>query len=197
MAVTPGQVKPAERPMASWPFHLPMLTPELQSVRTVAIVRTTDGGNTWVSQTSGTTNNLNAVSFTDANNGTTVSWYGIILRTIDGGTTWLSQESGTESFLYGVSFADATNGTAVGEAGADTSEQQTAGLTGLRRTSGTTSFLWGVSFADTDNGTAVGSDGTIVRTTNGGNTWVSQTSGTTSNASRSFLCRCEQRDGCG
>src|SRR5262249_22417728 len=33
MAVTPGRVKPAERPMASWPFHLLMPTRELLLAR--------------------------------------------------------------------------------------------------------------------------------------------------------------------
>ncbi len=36
------------------------------------IVRTTDGGNSWTIQTSGTTQNLWAVSFADVNNGTAV-----------------------------------------------------------------------------------------------------------------------------
>ena len=36
------------------------------------IVRTTDGGNSWTIQASGTTQTLWAVSFTDANNGTAV-----------------------------------------------------------------------------------------------------------------------------
>ena len=41
-------------------------------------------------------------------------------------------------------------------------------------------ILHGVSFTDANNGTAVGSStGTILRTTNGGTTWTSQTSGTT------------------
>ena len=40
------------------------------------ILRTTNGGTNWTSQTSGTTNDLYAVSFTDANNGTLlVVWY--------------------------------------------------------------------------------------------------------------------------
>ena len=55
------------------------------------IQRTTDGGTTWVSQSSGTTNYLRAVSFTDSNNSTAVGEDGIILRTTDGGTTWVSQ----------------------------------------------------------------------------------------------------------
>ena len=81
------------------------------------ILRTTDGGDNWVSQTSGTTEWLLGVSFTDANYGTAVGWSGTILRTTDGGDNWVSQISGTTGLLYGVSFNDANNGTAVGEYG--------------------------------------------------------------------------------
>ena len=49
------------------------------------IFRTTDGGTTWVTQTSGTTNDLHGVSFTDGNNGTVVGDDGTILRTTNGG----------------------------------------------------------------------------------------------------------------
>src|SRR5438132_13178514 len=49
------------------------------------IVRTTDGGNSWTVQVSGTTQALWAVSFTDANNGTAVGEGGTIVRTKDGG----------------------------------------------------------------------------------------------------------------
>jgi len=38
----------------------------------------------WYPQTSRTTNNLSDVSFTDADNGTAVGYYGTILRTTDG-----------------------------------------------------------------------------------------------------------------
>jgi photosystem II stability/assembly factor-like uncharacterized protein len=44
--------------------------------------------------------------------------------------------------------------------------------------SGTTKYLYGVSFTDANTGTAVGSYGTILRTTDGGATWVAQGSGT-------------------
>ena len=40
---------------------------------------------TWMAQFSGTTNDLFAVSFTDANTGTVVGWADTILRTADGG----------------------------------------------------------------------------------------------------------------
>jgi len=53
--------------------------------------------------------------------------------------------------------------------------------------SGTTELLAGVSFTDADHGIAVGVLGTIVRTTDGGNTWVNETSGTGYDLSRVSL----------
>jgi photosystem II stability/assembly factor-like uncharacterized protein len=47
------------------------------------------------------------------------------------------------------------------------------------QTSGTTIPLFGVYFTDVNNGTAVGDAGTILRTTNGGIDWTSQSSGIT------------------
>jgi hypothetical protein len=68
----------------------------------------------WFPQTSGTTNRLNGVSFTDANTGTVVGSTGTILRTTNGGTNWISQTSGTTQHLNDVIFIDANTGTAVG-----------------------------------------------------------------------------------
>src|SRR5439155_12028382 len=67
------------------------------------IIRTTDGGNSWAIQSSGTTNTLYGVSFTDVNFGTAVGAAGTVLRTTDGGNTWLSQISGTTNGLLAVS----------------------------------------------------------------------------------------------
>ncbi len=81
------------------------------------IVRTTDGGNNWTIQSSGTTQTLWAVSFTDSSNGTAVGEVGTILRTTDGGAHWITQPSGTVLNLRAVSFTDGNSGTAVGEGG--------------------------------------------------------------------------------
>ena len=79
------------------------------------ILRTTNGGDTWSPQTSGTTKTLYGVSFTDTNNGTISGFElggtGIILRTTDGGNTWIEQTNyslpqGANAF-YAVSFTDA------------------------------------------------------------------------------------------
>src|SRR4029434_6102097 len=77
------------------------------------IVRTTDGGQDWVSQTSQATGLL-GVYFVDANNGTVVGNDGVILRTTDGGQNWTPQTSGTSNQLRAVSFTDANTGTVVG-----------------------------------------------------------------------------------
>jgi hypothetical protein len=61
------------------------------------ILRTTDGGANWVTQTSGTLNHLYGVSFTDASHGTAVGVNGTILRTNTGGS-----ESGQVTQNYSV-----------------------------------------------------------------------------------------------
>ncbi|MCH7972327.1 MAG: T9SS type A sorting domain-containing protein [Bacteroidetes bacterium] len=116
----------------------------------------------WTSQTSGTTELLSGVSFTDANNGTVVGGSGTILRTTDGGTTWVIQTSGTTEALFAVSFTDANNGIAVGVSGTILRTTD-GGTTWVIQTSGTTNTLLGVYFTDVNTGTAVGSAGTILR----------------------------------
>ena len=76
------------------------------------VLRTTDGGQNWIIQTSGAITWLGRVSFTDANNGRAVGYddftnLGIILGTTDGGQHWINQPSGTSSSLEGVSFTNA------------------------------------------------------------------------------------------
>jgi len=142
------------------------------------IFRTTDGGTTWTSQSSGTTNHLHSVFFTNANNGTAVGNSGTILRTTNSGITWIQQSSGTTNRLKDVFFSDVNNGTATGQNGIIL-RTTNGGTSWISQTSGTTQMLYGVSFTDANNGTVVGEGGIILRTTNGGTIWISQTSGTT------------------
>ena len=76
------------------------------------VLRTTDGGTTWVSQDP-LVGCCFDVLFIDAN---TVAAVGVntIFRSTDGGVTWLEQEKPTFSGLLSVSFADADNGAAAG-----------------------------------------------------------------------------------
>ncbi len=164
-----------------------------------AILRTTNGGTTWKSQSIGTNWDIYGVSFPDAETGTVVGYYqpngpyydpgggpgGIILRTTNSGTTWTSISSGLYNVwsmdpLLGLSFTDANNGTVVGYDGM------------FRTTNGGGIFyndyidgqgywipqpsvgnaLYGVCFTDANTGTVVGYSGTILHTTTGGVTTV-------------------------
>jgi len=71
----------------------------------------------WVSQSSGTTNNLRSVSFVDNLNGWAVGDGGVILHTSNGGVNWSTQISSTANNLRSVSFADSLHGWAVGDSG--------------------------------------------------------------------------------
>ena len=132
-------------------------------------------------------NPLNAVSFTDANNGTAVGEGGTVLRTTDGGSHWTIQTSGYEGtgiILLGVSFTDANTGMA---GGANISTGNGAvirttdgGNTWLTKYSNPGALITGVSFTDANTGTVIGVDFNvgetlILRTTDGGDTWVNQT----------------------
>ena len=57
------------------------------------IIRTVDGGTSWVTQSSGSTLSLYSVNFTDSQNGTAVGDNGIILRTTNGGVTFIEDEN--------------------------------------------------------------------------------------------------------
>src|SRR5207249_11370738 len=80
------------------------------------ILRTTDGGNSWVPQSSGTGNTLFGIAFIDTNTATAVGGAcGIggestIVRTTDGGNTWTTQANPGTVCLFKVSFTDGHTG---------------------------------------------------------------------------------------
>ena len=140
------------------------------------ILHSTDAGETWINQRSGTITNLNGVAFTGRDSGTVVGDNGLILHTTNGGITWHNQSSGTDNTLRAVSFTDGKTGTAVGDSAILRTTD--GGITWVKQTNDTTSNLYAVSFTDVNNGTAVGARNgraLILRTTDGGAVWNEQT----------------------
>jgi photosystem II stability/assembly factor-like uncharacterized protein len=147
------------------------------------IFKTTNGGNTWVSQSvpSGTSL-LTSVYFTDSNTGYAVGYYGIVLKTINGGNTWVSQTKGTGNYFYSVCFIDSNTGYTVGYS------TTVHDIVIMKTTDGGNTWndkyyilsgrLWSVFFTDINKGFAVGDYGHIIQTLDGGNTWDELTSGT-------------------
>ncbi|HDP97790.1 MAG TPA: hypothetical protein ENN22_01230, partial [bacterium] len=135
------------------------------------ILRTTDGGFNWNTQTSRTTKNLNGVCFTDENTGVAVGEEGTIVRTINGGINWKSQNSSTTEDLYGVHFINANCGKVVGSNGIilHTSD---GGITWKIQSAVTNNDLYSVYFANENICNTVGDNGIILRTTNSGSTSI-------------------------
>lgn len=75
---------------------------------------TGDGGTTWNQQSSGTTEDLCAVTFLDSTTGWVVGDEGVILYTDNGGDTWSIQPSGAFGTLLGVAFINRDHGWIVG-----------------------------------------------------------------------------------
>ncbi len=142
-----------------------------------AILKTSDAGQTWILQNSGTAYTLTAVDFpVDGQTGFAVGWYGTILKTLDGGESWDTVSSGTSENLYAIQFpTDTDTGYAVGEEGTilktiDGGEKWTAVYTG------TTEWFTSLCFpVDCQTGYVVGSNGCALKTTDGGVNWLSQT----------------------
>ena len=140
------------------------------------ILATTDGGATWRAQRSGTTETLNDVAFTDAENGWATG-DGVVLVTRDGGGAWRPLHSGTARYRSRAFFVDAAHGWApAAEPGAILATTN-GGVTWTARRTGTPAMLMSVAFIDAAHGWASGADaantwcGVILATLDGGATW--------------------------
>jgi photosystem II stability/assembly factor-like uncharacterized protein len=143
------------------------------------IMRTTDAGRHWASQTVNDTGPIQGILFPeDTLTGYATGWSGVIHKTTDGGTTWQDQVSPPASYLSGVVFpVNAETGFVVGNAGT-VLKTTNGGTDWVRLSTGTSQYLTSASFpTDADTGYVAGAGGTILKTTDGGSTWKGESSG--------------------
>jgi uncharacterized delta-60 repeat protein len=81
------------------------------------ILKTTNGGTTWVQQTSGVTNSLGSIKFADANHGVAVGLGGTIVMTTNGGATWEKHYTGITTDLNSAAYLPSGIVFAVGNGG--------------------------------------------------------------------------------
>ncbi|MEI7596675.1 MAG: YCF48-related protein [Bacteroidota bacterium] len=143
-----------------------------------AILKSTNSGATWANVNSKTTNNLSALCFTDANTGYTVGENNTILKTTDGGSTWSSLSKIPDQYLTKMQVIDENTCFALSSVyflktfnGGTTWDSIPIPVT--------TNYYNGIYFTNSTTGYIVGIGGKIQKTTDGGNTWTAQTSGTT------------------
>jgi photosystem II stability/assembly factor-like uncharacterized protein len=124
------------------------------------ILATTDGGESWTMEDSGTKNGLFNVDFRDDNEGYAVGEKGTILRTENGGQNWQKVINGNIASLMRVDFADDKNGWIVGHGGTILRSSD-KGRSWVRQESNTSTHLYGL-FMSKKYGWAVGAKGLII-----------------------------------
>lgn len=136
------------------------------------ILRTTNGGRSWVKHESVTTNHLMDVDFIDALHGWAVGYGGTILQTKDGGKTWVQRESDMTSKFEEVTFLDAQTGWITGRLPFVLLKTTDGGQNWNDLGTGDWRWIRGLRFVDKENGLAIGDSREIVSSSDGGATWT-------------------------
>ncbi|MGE5437490.1 MAG: YCF48-related protein [Syntrophothermus sp.] len=171
------------------------------------IMKSTDAGNTWHNQNSGTNKTLHKIVFKDINNGLIIGGLrlnyrypsdstNIVLKTTNGGENWSRQIIDSSLLIYSVSFSNKNNGIITGSYIADNPYDAKPSI--LRTTNGginwseqyksyTEYSLNDINTIDENIYVAVGNKGIIIKTTNGGESWENKISGTQKNFNAVFF----------
>ena len=133
----------------------------------------------WTAQSSGTTNELRAVTFVNNTIGWAVGANGTVLSTTNGGSTWTAGTSGTTENLFSADFINANDGWIVGQNGVIL-KTANGGASFTAQTAPDANHFRAVDFSDASKGIAVGFDsgigfGYMITTSNGGTTWSEPT----------------------
>ncbi|MDD4734814.1 MAG: YCF48-related protein [Kiritimatiellae bacterium] len=141
------------------------------------ILRTTDGGDTWVNQISNVTPSIDYnfldVFFIDELRGWCCSIDGTVCRTIDGGASWTRHSIPLASNrpISNLTFVDQNHGWAEMDYQTDILRTTDGGVTWTRHPCSTNGSLQGIYFNDVDHGWAYGWNGGLYETLDGGLTW--------------------------
>ena len=139
------------------------------------ILKTSDGGQTWMSQIGDTNTLLRSLYFISPNVGwavgsTRLTDNGVIMKTVNGGTSW-SRQIIQGAPLRTVFFSTPEQGWVAGNNGKIYTTGNGGNNWNLQQ-SGTITELYSINFSGVNSGIAAGDFGTVVRTTNSGVTWI-------------------------
>ncbi len=137
------------------------------------ILRTTDAGNSWITQFSIGFAWSNAVSFKDIDNGIVV-FSNNVYTTTNGGTVWTERVTGYQEELYAISYIAPDNAAAVGNNGLIIYSSD-GGINWTPQESNVSSAITNVQLIDPFICYAAGEEGHILKSSNG--IWQDYTSG--------------------
>ena len=135
------------------------------------IRKTTDGGNTWNFQNTGTTTNLSSICFVNNDTGFSVGPSNTLLKTTNGGEEWTAIHVNQNVSLRRCYFFDDSTGFAVSYY--NIIKTTDGGISWITKFTGNQG-LYDMKFLDQYSGYAVGDNGIILRTNDGGESWIEQ-----------------------
>jgi serine/threonine-protein kinase len=138
------------------------------------IVKTSDGGNTWLNTGDSSGIDLNDIKFISNLKGFVVGEKGLILTTDDGGNKWRKINPDSANSLFKIIFLKNNyTGFIVGAHGTILKTND-AGANWLPLASPSGELLFSISFSDFNNGIITGWNGTILKSSDQGNTWTEE-----------------------
>lgn len=141
-----------------------------------AVIKTTDGGNSWTVSETNTTTLLLKVHSYDGQSVIAAGYNGFILRSTDGGETFEQILSGTTNDLWGLQMLNDTLGFACG-LNQTLLKTMDGGLTWQPLSIGLNQHYWSLDFLDENYGMIACGGGKILKTTNGGDIWTEHQAG--------------------
>lgn len=150
------------------------------------VIKTTDGGVSWLFTSTGTSNTFYDIVFLDLLNGFVVGSNKQVIRTTNGGGNWNIKTSGTGTH-YSISFPSATVGYAAGGFPTVIDKSLDGGNNWTAITPPTSNTLRGVFFVNSTVGWFCGYSGTIWKTTDGGISWIPQTQSSSYNFEKIYF----------
>ncbi|MCF8262906.1 MAG: T9SS type A sorting domain-containing protein [Melioribacteraceae bacterium] len=153
---------------------------------TNVVLKSTDGGASWdyVTNPTEASKDLNSIAFVDANIGYTGGKTNIVYRTTDGGASWDSVYNAAGT-VRDLKVWDALTFMVIGDGGIQKTTDGGATFATIDYPEG--EKMWRSYFMDDNNGLAVGQNGLVILTTDGGNNWTKQESGSTSKLRGVFM----------
>lgn len=140
------------------------------------IITTSDGGDSWVAQESGTNHSLRCVRFVTQQKGWIAGGGNAIGATTDGGAswTWKNFPAEPDRDFMAISFPDESNGWIADNFGR-IYHTTDGGVSWADQSSGTTWAITSIQFLDAREGWATGINRVVLHTTDGGTTWMAET----------------------
>ena len=139
------------------------------------IITTSDGGDTWNAQESGTTHYLRCVRFVTQQKGWIAGGGSAIGATTDGGASWTWKYSSADPDrdFMAMSFPDERNGWIADNFGRILHTTD-GGESWTDQSSGSSRAITSIQFLDAREGWATGISRVVLHTTDGGNTWTAE-----------------------